>query len=1112
MTELRYHPVGGDIDDVLGASQPVRLLVIGDDVPGSVTTAAKARFIAEPPVQLPEGIYTFASDQGAEVLAVRAGSSPGTPLEAGWDAHDEHPLINAYGWFTALWSDAHEIPAPAFGPGDQVVTVPGGQEGTVRGRDFTESTWWYKVRLDGRTSEFKERSLTAPELDDDPYEWVMRPPTEASGFAATLTRSKLLEELTDTVYSFRATKTIFRPYQFRPVIRLLNTGSLKLLIADEVGLGKTIEAGLIWTELDARKQANRVLVVCPSMLVPKWRAEMVERFGYDMVDLDRTALDEMLEQLESDRLPSRFRGVCSLERLRMWDGLDRLQELAPRLDLVIVDEAHALRNAGTRSHALGTVLTELADALVFLSATPLNLGNDDLYNLLELLAPGEFDDRTALFQRLEPNAVLNRISASFFDPNVTNPDRFGWLIQIPPMTFGPAVVARPEFSELIKLLQRDELSPREIADAKRLIERLHALSTVVTRTRKVEIQEDKAVREAHSIEVELTRQELDFYRAFERWQRLRAQKLGLPIGFVTQMPLRLASSCLPAARDRVLSQAGTPWSSEDLEAQAGEVDAATLVDLDAPPTEVVDLARRLGSTDSKFDKCLPAIRQVVSEGHQALMFTFSRAALAYLEARLRPHIRLAVMHGDVKRDERHDLMRRFREGEFAILLASRVASEGLDFEFCGAIFNWDLPWNPMEVEQRIGRIDRFGQKNEKVLVFNFHTPGTIESDIIQRVHDRIGVFESSIGELEPILQSHMSELEKVLFDFSLSDEQRERRQNEILTAIEEQALTLEELETARDVLSSTDQADIDGLEEDLLTTGRYVGQEELVLLLQGWAERSDGRCKVSTDRTHLVVNGSATMESHLRGVGAAGERSSAEVDRLARDLRDGLDIHLCLEQELARTTGQDLLNANHPLVRAALRSPGNDQARLAVTSYEVPGDTEGEFLVLLSIARWSGAQPSREFWTTVIDLHTMAEGPAEVGAGLLTALAEANLSEGLSKPDTDLADALRRAERVLRRRKSEEEEQRQAMNDALVETRRISLRETHDRKVTQIKSRISTLRSSGKTGTIRMHEGQLSRQAERLQEAETELEAGRNGSLEVEHVAVCLAQVGALKS
>ena len=157
-------------------------------------------------------------------------------------------------------------------------------------------------------------------MDDRASAWVETKPVSPRRFSATLTRAKLTGRFTDTVFSFRATRTIFRPYQFKPVQKLLNTGALRLLIADEVGLGKTIEAGLVWTEMEARRQANRVLVVCPSALVTKWKREMEERFGFELVELDGDGLRDLLDRVESDRLPLRAAYVCSIERLRMWDG------------------------------------------------------------------------------------------------------------------------------------------------------------------------------------------------------------------------------------------------------------------------------------------------------------------------------------------------------------------------------------------------------------------------------------------------------------------------------------------------------------------------------------------------------------------------------------------------------------------------------------------------------------------------------------------------------------------------------------------------------------------------------------------------------------------------
>ena len=1100
---FEYHPVVGDAGQLVAERQPGRLLVVGGDVPAPAepTTQIRMHPAVDGEVVLSSGVYCFSTHAGTAIMVVATGGAPAEPLRI--ESPDEdHPLVHAAGWFEHWWADGQTraVPMPRFGIGAEVVTVPAGQFGVIRTQTLVGGSWSYGVRVEGRTQHLGESSLAEPPMDDDPAEWIRRPAAWASRFSATLTRAKLREQLTDTVYSFRASRTIFRPYQFRPVIRLLATPRLRLLIADEVGLGKTIEAGLVWTELDVRGLANRVLVVCPSMLVSKWRAEMDERFGFELAHLRRQQLDDMLERIERDRLPRRFHAACSMETMRTWSGLQRLGELGVHFDLVIVDEAHAFRNAGTRTPALGHLLSDWADALVFLSATPLNLGNDDLFNLLQLLAPGDFDDRALVEDRLAPNAVLNRVAGSLLDRQVDNEARLGWLRQLDRFTFGPAVTGRPEFGELVALLQRPGMGPADVAEARRLIAALHTLSAVVTRTRKVEIEENKAVRDAINVQVEWTDGEIGFYRAFEEWQVNRALQLGQPVGFVTQMPLRLASSCLPMARQRVID-AGSVSFGPDLDDENGES-----VDLDVPPAELVRMARDLGDIDTKFDRFLPALLGIVGQGRRVLVFTYSRDTLAYLERRLAPLVRLAVLHGGVVGDERHRIMREFRQGTFDVVVASRVASEGLDFEFCSAVVNYDLPWNPMEVEQRIGRVDRFGQTEEKVVVLNLHTPGTIETDIVARLLLRIGVFEASIGELEPILRAQLDDIRTIAYDFTLTREERNRRIDARLAALETRRQAQEDVEAASAYLSSVDNAEIDGLEQQLVDSGRYVGQSELVTLLEDWAATSPGAtCRVSDDNRHLTIRGNATMEHHLRSVHARGERSEAELGELARRLRDEQDIVLVLDQELARTTGAPILSAVHPLTKAALGVPGSTEARwahLAVTTGET---APGSYLVLLAVARWNGLRQANELWAQAVRLPDGGDAPSTVGSALLAGLAAGLLTD--DGPVAVTEGVLNRATHGLLARRSAEEERRRAENESLVATRRISLRETHDRKVAQIRGRINTLRATGKEATIRLHEAQLQNQGRLLADEEAKLESARVGALEVGFIAACTLTV-----
>jgi superfamily II DNA or RNA helicase len=1037
-------------------------------------------------------------------------------MTASWDTDDDHPLISAYGWFQHWWASASNVPFPSFRSEELVLLSNSNEEGLVRRLRYSEGAWRYSVRVGARTLELAERELSSPPLIDDPYEWIRATPAVARRLAATLTRAKLSQRLSDTLYSFKATRTVFRAYQFKPVIRLLEAERPRLLIADEVGLGKTIEAGLVWTELDARQQAHRVLVVCPSALVSKWQHEMEDRFGYELTEATGPVLADLLERLEEDRLPSRMRMVCSLERLRTWSGLERAAEIGPRFDLVIVDEAHALRNRGTRSFELAQHLTLWADAMVFLSATPLNLGNDDLYNLLEVLAPGEFVNRDDLEDRLQPNRVLNRVSASLFDRHITNTERRALLDDLARMSFGVPLTKRNEYRELSQILAAEELTPADVARSKRLIASMHALSTVVTRTRKVEVMEDRVVRSPELIEVRWTAEERNLYEAISFWQRSQARNANIPAGFALQMPLRLASSCLPAARDRVLGTAmAAPGSRLWEENEFDDQDDFEDVDLfgESPTRSVIDAARALGDVDTKFDEFLSHLLPIVEQGRRILVFTFSRPVVAYLQQRLAKHVRVEVLHGGIPKVDRGPIMRRFREHEFDVLVASRVASEGLDFEFCSAVVNYDLPWNPMEVEQRIGRIDRFGQPEQKVFVFNFQTPGTIETDILLRVMDRIGVFTDSIGELDPILRPLLPELKSTMFDFELTDAERDRRLAEIEAAIVNGRHDLAEMEAASGFLASADAAEIAGLEHSLEATGRYIGVRELVMLLEDWTSLAPGASiRQSNDGRTIEIKGTAELERHVSEVRGVGERSADEIERLARRLRDEQPIVLSVDQEDARRRGLDLLSTTHPLVRASLRVRPDTQARFGAVSIRVPNEETapppGRYLSLIVISSWQGVRPSTELWTSSVSLDGAPASQAElVSDALLGALAVGGFEPWAGAPPPDLRSALSIAERDMTRRRDAEEARRREDNLATIDLRRTSLQQSHERKVRQVRTAIETLRVVGNSRMIALQESQITASERRLEEALRGLAESERCSLTIEHLAVCVVEV-----
>ncbi len=1100
-----YHPLTSDLEEILRNGGFDQLLVFGPGVTDIVEHVREIRIVTQPPVQLPQGVYWFSGVEPSGVLSVTVGASPGPSAVVPADGVPEgSPLDRALGWLEQEWEAARVVSKPLFSVGDDVIVDSTGQDGVVRpGRRYAAGQWLYNVFSGGQHARHDERSLSARPTVDDAAAWVTQVPVSPKRFAATLSRAKLLGHFTDTMFSFRATRTIFRPYQFKPVQKLLDTGTLRLLIADEVGMGKTIEAGLVWTEMEARRQADRVLVVCPSMLVDKWRREMEDRFGFLLTELDAAGLDKLLDRLESGRMPRRAAYVSSIQRLRMWDGLERATELGLQFDLSIVDEAHSFRNADTRSYGLGEQLQDWSDALVMLSATPINLRNRDLFNLLSLLVPGEFEDVESLERRLAPNAVLNRLTKSLVDPGVTNAERLRWLKDFEDDPFGFVIALRPDFKVLRDVLSTENLDAAGAVMVKRICAELHGLSAQVTRTRKVDVLEEKPLREPRRIRVFFDEQEAEFYGAYYQWCAERARLSGSAINFAMQMPLRLAGSCLPEAARYVLE-----WGrSDDIEAEdIVDVPKVTKSASLPPDAHLVALAGQL-DVDTKFDQLKVALADLVRQGKRVIVFTFSRRTLRYLHRRLSQSFRVGTLHGGIPPRKRGPIMGDFRSGTFEILLASRVASEGLDFEFCSAVVNYDLPWNPMEVEQRIGRIDRIGQAEKKIGVLNFHTPGTIETDIIERVMERIGVFEHAIGELEPILDAEWKEVESLLFDFTLDPEQKRLRTEQMIQAIEMRAKDLEFVESAAPMLVSSDTADIEGLERDLVAGGRYVGQAELAALIQDWAETFGGT--VARNGSVLEVRGNAELAGHVQTLVRTGERLASEVEEMNALLRSEQVIHLSLDQEKSRTTGLPLLTATHPLTRAALGTPGYRQGRFTLLQMdpETAGLPEGTYLSLLAVVSWNGIRPLHEVWSSSINLADLADASECLGLAIMKDLAEASYRAAPMRRHPGLVEAVDLATMNLEVRVADRRSELIQENDAFIATRRLSFEEVHERRLKQMRALRRTHQERGNLRALRLTEAKIAKEQDRFKSQIAALDAARAPSLTTADLAVCVVEV-----
>ena len=516
----------------------------------------------------------------------------------------------------------------------------------------------------------------------------------ADEFRIAFTRRRLEHPVTDQFLSYKASKTRLLYHQFLPVKKMLESPDQRLLIADAVGIGKTIEAGLIWAELESRAAhgLENVWVVCPKSLVGKWRDEMLQRFDLRLETLSPEGLRQALVQLERDGVLSpRFaRCVVNLELLRLETYAQRLRQSSIAWDLAIFDEAHHLRNTDTLSHALANFICERSQAAVFLTATPLQTSLQDIVHLMTALGVDVAEDPDLLEEQMHWDMRLNDwIRLVKRQPPDWQRDADRSLRELA-ASGGRERPGWAAFQQLVAQSDLDDRSQRTIViDAAR---DLQALDPYMTRTLRADVDEDRPTREAITRIVQFTPEEKAFYDEVYAICLARAAAEGVPPGFVTQMPERRTASCVPAVASEILRYA---TEDEDDEHQA----RFTRAELNA----VAPLAQvALDSRDRKLAALCEILAHAFGElrADRVMIFSTFRGTLHYLREKLHEQgYSLDLMYGPTPaRDEdcrrgqksRERIAAEFRQGRFQILLASEVAGEGLDFEHCHVVVNYDF--------------------------------------------------------------------------------------------------------------------------------------------------------------------------------------------------------------------------------------------------------------------------------------------------------------------------------------------------------------------------------------------------------------------------------------
>ncbi len=816
-----------------------------------------------------------------------------------------------------------------FEKGDKVLNVVTNEIGyIIMVHPPRRGTQMYKVKYDDREADEYSEKLQ-PNIDlTDPFERVKENYYDHySDYLKGNTSFKIQSSNNSTISSLKASRTLFRPYQFKPLLKFLNSDNRRLLIADEVGLGKTIEAGHIMLELKARGEFHNALVICPMALRAKWATELNEKFGLDFIEIDKK--ETLINEFKHHN--GGVLAVINYDKIRdSSDILKLIEEKNIKFSIIICDESHKLRNNTTMIYHGAEKLLLVSNSVVFMSATPIMIDEFNLYNQLHLLDanlynnPEVFRNNVQLnrpfvraLSQLNAGANLEEIATDLASSEVTTYNTINDIETTHNFLIKDYFKDYPIYQEIIKLMTSGEDTHAVRAQLQFNLSEMSPMNTIFSRTRKRDVTQDwsQAERNPYTHRVTLWSDEqnayekaiedyIDDHTVIDEYGRERTGSMGL-----VTVKRQLASSV---------------WG------YLNEND-----DLDR------GIDRYSEYKDAKFEKLLSILETVFEHGNKKIIvFAIFKKTLKYLNIRLRKAgYKCALIYGDSKINKTEALRQFQFDDSIKVLLSSEVGSEGLDMQFCNTIVNYDLPWNPMVVEQRIGRIDRFGQKSPKVNINTIIVRESILEDIYERLLSRIGIFRESIGDLEAILDAVMTSddgkkitikdaiknMERDFYSDKLNTEETEKKRSEIEQAIENEKLNLKQIEEGLTNALTNDSYFRDEINK-IVNNNAYVTSHELLQFVLQIIKEHLTTCELrktkDPDVYVLQIPKSApkVMKSFLEQYQPIDPDSKKLFVRYIMEINDQLELRMTFDQKKAfEDKNLTFINIYHPIIRAGVK-------------------------------------------------------------------------------------------------------------------------------------------------------------------------------------------------
>ena len=688
------------------------------------------------------------------------------------------------------------------------------------------------------------------------------------------------------------------PHQVNVAHRLAEEYFSRVILADEVGLGKTIEAGIYIKEMMARNLAERILIIVPASLIKQWQWEMKNKFNINFTIYDGKKVKELerkgsYKHAEILHNPFYYDNliICSLQFARNRKYAKLLTKVS--WDIVVFDEAHHLRRylvntktgnyRETLNFELAKNLSLSSESMLLLTATPLQLHSFELYSLIELIQPEVFENFSDFehFRKNTPFINLLITNLSNFD-KLNNFEVKNTIKLLKDLHY---IEKEKSFIKINQILKSDSFKD----NLKRKIETDHTLSKFLIRNRKKNVfsKEFISQRIVKTIIVNPTQQELELYNEIRLYlakiYNSTLSKKNMGIGFVITTLQKLLTSSkyafLKSLERRLediqrfktfflspnkIKEENPEYFEIELEERFIDSELNGIFKnksnkgFNKDPIEILNHEKILKKFndklkklpyDSKSDKLIVLLNQIYkrNRNEKVIIFTQFVDTLKFLKKLIENqngNYSIDLFYGGLDKIQKDESVEKFRARKDAsILLSTEIGGEGRNFQFCRVLINYDLPWNPMKLEQRIGRLDRIGQKSREIYIYNFFMEGTIETDVIHALVKRINLFEESIGVLEPILGRIEKDFKNMIF--AEDDGKKRNKLNEFYRTLDEEIRRAKEIEMQLD---------------DLMIDKKSFQMQGLISSLESHVE-----VKLTHNELYLLIRYFFDLNDHLYG-------------------------------------------------------------------------------------------------------------------------------------------------------------------------------------------------------------------------------------------------------